>query len=71
MMWGAMSGNDAIHGEVVVKDASGKTVDSFKVTASYALGGWGGGQDAMRMNWLYEAFAKEVVHAFTEQEKKG
>ena len=47
------------------------TIDSFKVTASYALGGWGGGQDGLRMNWLYEAFAKEVVKAFTGEEKKA
>lgn len=63
VMWGAMSGNDSIHGDVVLKDASGATLDSFKVTASYALGGFAGGQDDARMNWLYEAFAKEVVHA--------
>ena len=71
VMWGAMSGNDAIHGEVVVKDSSGATFDTFKVTASYALGGWGGGQDGLRLNWLYEAFAKEVVKAFTDGEKKA
>jgi len=35
------------------------------VTASYALGGFGGGQDEMRMSWLYEAFAKALVSEIT------
>lgn len=70
VMWGAMSGNDAIEGEVVVEDRAGAVMDRFTVKASYALGGWAGGQDSMRMGWLYEAFAKEVVRAFTDEPKK-
>jgi hypothetical protein len=61
IMWGAMSGNDAVEGDVVVKDSSGKILDKLSVNASYALGGFAGGQDAARTGWLYEAFAKEVV----------
>jgi len=61
IMWGAMSGNDSVEGEVTVKNAAGEVVDKFKVTASYALGGTGGGQDGTRMGWLYEAFAKETL----------
>lgn len=41
VMWGAMAGGDSIEGEVSVKDASGKTLDTFKVSTSYALGGLG------------------------------
>jgi hypothetical protein len=61
VMWGAMAGNDAVEGEVTVKDSVGKTLDKFSVKASYALGGFAGGQDSMRTGWLYEAFAKEVI----------
>jgi hypothetical protein len=61
VMWGAMSGNDAIEGEVQIKDATGAVLDKFEVKASYALGGFAGGQDSMRMGWLYEAFAKELA----------
>ena len=70
VMWGAMSGNDSIKGDVVVKDANGGVVDQFHVDTAYALGGYAGGQDSMRMNWLYEAFAKQVVRALTGEDKK-
>ncbi len=61
IMWGAMSGNDAVEGQVTVKDITGKVLDQFSVNASYALGGFAGGQDATRTGWLYEAFAREVA----------
>jgi hypothetical protein len=69
VMWGAMAGNDAVEGEVSVKDASGKPLDKFSVNASYALGGFAGGQDSMRTGWLYEAFAKEVLGQFKPETK--
>jgi hypothetical protein len=71
IMWGAMSGNDAVEGDVVVKDATGKVLDRFSVTASYALGGFAGGQDATRTGWLYEAFAKEVVGQYKAETTGG
>lgn len=71
IMWGAMSGNDAVEGDVVVKDATGKVLDKFSVTASYALGGFAGGQDATRTGWLYEAFAKEVVGQYKAEATGG
>ena len=71
VMWGAMSGNDSIKGDVLLRDAAGTIVDRFHVDTSYALGGWAGGQDSMRMNWLYEAFAKQVVTALSGETKKG
>jgi uncharacterized protein DUF4410 len=70
VMWGFMSGNDSIQGDIIVKDSSGGTLDRFHVDTSYALGGWAGGQDSMRMNWLYEAFAKQVVSGLTGEPKK-
>jgi len=66
VMWGAMAGNDSLAGEVSILDAKGAVLDKLQVSASYALGGWGGGQDAMRMNWLYEAFVKEMVKVYRE-----
>lgn len=43
----------------------GKVLDEFAVNASYALGGFAGGQDATRTGWLYEAFAREVAAQYT------
>jgi hypothetical protein len=40
-------------------------LDKFAVSTSYALGGFAGGQDSMRVGWLYEAFAKQVIGQFT------
>lgn len=71
IMWGAMSGNDAVEGEVVVKDMTGKELDRFSVNASYALGGFGGGQDSVRTGWLYEAFAKEVAGQYVPEAAGG
>jgi hypothetical protein len=33
-------------------------LNSFEVSASYALGGLAGGQDDARLSWLYEKFAE-------------
>lgn len=62
VMWGFMAGNDRVVGTVSLKQTSGAPVHEFEVSASYALGGWGGGQDDSRMNWLYEEFAKLTVN---------
>ena len=59
VMFGVMAGTDSLAGDVVVKDAGGKVVRKFKVSASYGLGGLAGGQDDVRMNWLYETFRSE------------
>jgi hypothetical protein len=61
VMWGAMAGDDHIVGEIQIVDHASKTLDHIKVSASYALGGIGGGQDEARMDWLYEAFVKESL----------
>jgi hypothetical protein len=65
VMWGAMAGADSIKGDIVMKDLTGKELDRFHVSASYALGGLAGGQDSARMDWLYEAFAKETLKELT------
>jgi hypothetical protein len=67
VMWGFMAGADSIDGDIVLTDASGKEVDRFSVSASYALGGLAGGQDDARMGWLYESFAEETVKELAKQ----
>jgi hypothetical protein len=61
VMWGFMAGADTIAGDVVVKNRAGETVDTFRVSVSYALGGVAGGQDSARMDWMYEQFAEELI----------
>ena len=56
----------SVDGDVTLKDASGKVLDKFSVSTSYALGGFAGGSDS-RIDWLYEAFAKQVVGQFVPQ----
>jgi hypothetical protein len=59
--FGFLAGADSIEGEIYVKDSSGKIVNKFTVSTSYALGGLAGGQDSARMDWLYEEFAKQTL----------
>jgi len=61
IMFGFMAGNDNITGDVILRDVSGKELNRFEVSASYALGGLAGGQDGARMSWLYEKFATHAV----------
>ena len=61
IMFGFMAGNDHVTGTVALKQIGGVPRHAFEVSASYALGGLGGGQDATRLNWLYEEFAKLTV----------
>ncbi|MGZ5239769.1 MAG: DUF4410 domain-containing protein [Caldimonas sp.] len=60
VMFGFMAGSDSVDGVVTIKDAAGQVVKKAKVSASYALGGFAGGQDEARMGWLYEEFAKHA-----------
>jgi hypothetical protein len=69
IMFGFMAGNDSIDGKVDVKDAAGNIINSFDVSASYALGGLAGGQDGARMNWLYEKFADLAIAEMLDQPK--
>ncbi|MFL9923846.1 DUF4410 domain-containing protein [Herbaspirillum lusitanum] len=65
VMWGIMAGTDSVDGTVQVLNRDGKPVHSFDVSASYGLGGWGGGQDGTRMNWLYGKFAELTIAELT------
>ena len=56
--WRLFAGADNISGNVHVLDPAGKTLRSFEVSASYAFGGLAGGQDSIRLNYLYEKFAE-------------
>lgn len=58
VMFGVMAGDDHVAGRVRILDENNRPIRSFDVQASYALGGWGGGQDSMRMNWLYDKFSE-------------
>jgi len=59
VMFGFMAGNDHVQGQVsLVPKTGGYAWLKFQISAAYALGGFGGGQDDARMNWLYEEFAK-------------
>lgn len=57
IMFGFMAGDDHITGRVRVLDPSGKALRSFEVSATYAFGGLAGGQDGVRMSWLYDKFS--------------
>jgi hypothetical protein len=70
VMFGFMAGTDNVEGIVTIKDATGAMLKRAKVSASYALGGIGGGQDEARMNWLYEEFAKHAASEVTGQPSK-
>ncbi|WP_280152904.1 DUF4410 domain-containing protein [Piscinibacter sp. XHJ-5] len=58
VLLGVLAGEDRIVGTVRVLDSANKPLRSFEIKASYALGGWGGGQDSMRMNWMYDKFSE-------------
>ena len=65
VMFGFMAGDDHLNGDVIARDPSGKELQRFSVSASYALGGIAGGMDDTRMGWLYETFAKHTVDELT------
>lgn len=61
VIFGLTGDSDNIVGDVLLKDSSGKELTRFEISASYALDGLGGGQDEVRMGWLYEKFAELTV----------
>jgi hypothetical protein len=68
--FGFMAGADSITGNVYVLDANAKPLSKFEVSASYALGGIGGGTDEARMSWLYEEFSKRTINELLGVEGK-
>ena len=74
VMWGFMAGDDHLNGEsILLRKEGDDAVYEFKVKTSYAFGGLAGGQDAMRMDWLYDAFSKKVADKLValREEKAG
>jgi hypothetical protein len=61
IMWGFMAGTDQLNGTATLTRVDGTPVGNFKVSTSYGLGGFGGGQDSSRLAWLYEEFAKMLT----------
>jgi len=58
VLLGFLAGSDTIEGTVTLLDANNQIINKFDVDASYAAGGLIGGQDGMRMDWLYAKFAE-------------
>lgn len=67
VMWGFMAGNDHLQGDAIVLNLEGEPVYEFGASASYALGGFGGGQDSSRMNWLYEEFSEMIADELSKK----
>ena len=67
VMWGFMAGNDHLQGDAIVMNLEGEPVYEFGASASYALGGFGGGQDSSRMNWLYEEFSEMIADELSKK----
>lgn len=65
IMFGPLAGADSIDVDLIVKSESGAELGRYAVSASFALGGFAGGQDDMRMNWLYEAIGEKTLEALT------
>lgn len=75
IMWGAMSGADYVDGDVTLKATDGTPLAHFKISASYALGGFAGGPDGTRMSWLSGKFgeltAATILDKNQPQEKEA
>lgn len=70
VMWGFMAGNDHLQGDAIVLNLEGEPKYEFGASASYALGGFGGGQDSSRMNWLYEEFSEMIADELVQKRDK-
>ena len=61
IMLGFMVGTEQLNRTATLTRLDGRPVGDFKVSTSYGLGGFGGGQDSSRLAWLYEEFAKMLT----------
>jgi hypothetical protein len=61
MMFGIMAGTDQVNGTASLRGRNDQPLEEMKINTSYGLGGFAGGQDSMRMNWLYEEFSKKLA----------
>ena len=57
-MLGFLAGADSLEGTVTLLGKDGEIVNQFDIDASYAAGGFIGGQDGTRMEWLYGKFGE-------------
>ena len=64
---GFLAGDDHITGDVIVLNREGEEVYTYNANASYALGGFAGGDDATRVKWLYEKFSEIVADELREK----
>jgi uncharacterized protein YceK len=66
VMLGVFAGDDHLKADIILLNRAGEEVYTFEANASYALGGWAGGQE-LRITWLYdklsEIIAEELVTA--------
>ncbi|WP_374513624.1 DUF4410 domain-containing protein [Niveibacterium sp.] len=71
VMFGFMAGADSIDGTVAVQDLSGKVLKQVDVSASYAAGGFAGGQDSVRIEWMLDEFSKKAIEELVKTPVKG
>jgi len=64
VMLGPLAGGDHINGNVDLRGATG-VIHGYKVNSSYALGGFVGGVDSVRVNAMNDAFAERVIEGLT------
>jgi hypothetical protein len=67
IMGGFMAGHDHLNGTATLLRRDGNVAGNFGVSASWALGGWAGGQDSARLSWLYEEFSKKIAEELAER----
>lgn len=59
LMLGFLSGSDYVQGDVTVKDASGKTLDTFKISTDHYESFTVGTTNVL--SWIYETFAGDTL----------
>ncbi len=69
VMFGALAGADSVDGKVEVLNENNEVIRAFNVSADYALGGFAGGMDGVRMDWLYEKFAELTLEQLQGEKK--
>jgi hypothetical protein len=60
IMLGFFAGDDHLIGDAIILNRSGEVVYTYTAEASYALGGFVGGVDSTRLEWLYGKFSEIV-----------
>ena len=70
IMFGAMAGSDNMEGSVTLKAPDGKVLNKFTIDASYALGGFAGGQNSSRLGYLGQTFGELTAKTILDKERK-